>query len=341
MKIIDLEAHFSTESYAKHMLSRKTPPRDEWVEGTLRGWHTTNLWAPRSPGFQKKTIDIEGQRLALMDAAGVDIQVLSLVLPGCEQFDAAEGTTVARKTNDELAEVINRHTDRFIGLAALAPQEPENAAKELERCVKALGFRGANINSHVGDEYLDEKKFWAVFEMAERLDVPVYIHPAFPSSLLIKPYEKYGVPLAGPPLGFGAEAALQAMRIIYGGVFDKFPRLKIILGHLGEGLGFWLERIDFFWLKPWSKGDPTVPQIANRPSYYIKNNFVFTTSGMSFMPALMATYMALGAEMITFGADYPFEDSKQSVDAVNLMPVCDIDKEKIFHLNAEKLFKLN
>ncbi len=340
MNIIDLEAHFSTDSYTQYLSSRKEPPKEEIIGGTVRVWQSSDLWSPRSMIFDQKLKDFEKERLAAMDAAGVDIQVLSLVLPGCEQFEASEGTAVAKKTNDELAEVIRSHPDRFIGLASLAPQDPERASQELERAIKELGFKGANINSNVGGEYLDNSKFWCLFEKAEQLDVPIYIHPTVPSSSILKPYTKYGMALAGPPLGFGAETILHAMRLIYSGVFDIYPRLKIILGHLGEGLPFWLDRIDFFWLKPWTVGDQTRPHIKMKPSEYIKSNFILTTSGMSFLPALMATYLALGAEMITFGADYPFENSKQSAEAVKTMPICDKDKEKILRLNAERLFKL-
>ena len=274
-----------------------------------------------------------------MDEAGVDIQVLSLAVPGCEQFETSEGAAMARQTNDELAEAIRKYPDRYIGLAALAPQDPAGAASELERAVKELGMKGAKLNSHVRGEYLDDQKFWPVFEMAEKLDVPLYLHPTWPSPSIIKPYADYGFPLAGPPLGFGAETCLHAMRLIYSGLFDRYPGLKIVLGHLGEGLPFWLYRIDFYWLKPWV-ADELRPKISQKPSYYVSNNFIFTSSGMHFLPAFICAYMSLGGDMIAFGADHPFETSKESLESLGTLPICENDKEKFFHANAEKLLKI-
>ncbi len=339
MRKIDMEAHFLTEDYLKYIRARKEAPREECLEKAIRNWLTPELTTPRSYAFDERLLDFSSSRLADMDAAGIDIQILSLVLPGCEQFESAEGTAVAKKVNDDLYKIIKKNPSRFIGLATLAPQDPKAAASELERTVKELDFRGANINSSIKGEYLDDKKFWGIFEKAERLGVPIYIHPNVPSSSMIRPYRDYGLALCGPPLGFGAEVALHAMRLIHSGVFDKYPGLKIILGHLGEGLPFWLDRIDFFWLKPWSE-DENRPKIAKKPSDYVKDNFMVTTSGMAFAPAFIATYLALGADRIAFGADYPFEDSKETVEALETIPICDADMEKVFHLNAEALFKL-
>lgn len=245
---------------------------------------------------------------------------------------------MAQQTNDELADVVKKYPDRYVGLAALAPQDPEGSAKELERAVKELGMRGAKLNSHARGEYLDNEKFWPLFEAAESLDVPIYLHPTWPSPAIIKGYADYGFPLAGPPLGFGAETCLHAMRLMYSGVFDKYPGLKIVLGHMGEGLPFWLYRIDFYWLKPWVS-DELRPRAKQKPSYYINNNFLFTSSGMHYLPAFMCAYMALGADILAFGADHPFETSKESLESLGTLPICDADKEKFYHGNAEKLLK--
>ncbi len=339
MKIIDMEAHFYTKDYVQYLRARKEPPREEVLEKSIRSWLVPGIYAPRSFINEEKLLDLGQKRIQEMDVAGVDMQVLSLSVPGCEQFEPADGNALAKQTNDELAEAVIKYPDRYIGLAALATQDPKGAADELERAVKKLGLKGAKINSHARGEYLDNRKYWSIFEAAESLDVPVYLHPTIPSPLILSAYADYGFPLAGPPCGFGADTSLHAMRLIYSGLFDQFPRLKIILGHLGEGLPFWLYRIDFYWLKPWVDVGIT-PKITHKPGYYIKNNFMFDTSGMHFMPAFMCAYLALGADMIAFGADYPFEDSLESVKAMESIPVCEDDKEKFFHLNAEKLFKL-
>lgn len=339
MRIIDLEAHFYTEDYLKYLRSRKDVPFEEVRENDYRLWMTSKLWAPRSQKLEAKLLDMGEARIAEMDAAGVDIQVLSLCIPGCDHFEPADGLTMARSTNDELADAIKKYPDRYVGLAAMAPQDPTGSAKELERAVTQLGMRGAKLNSHAKGEYLDDKKFWPIFEAAESLDVPLYLHPTTPAPAIIEGYEDFGFPLAGPPFGFGAETSLHSMRLIYSGLFDKFPKLKIVLGHMGEGLPFWLYRIDFYWLKPWVAPE-LKPKIEHKPSHYIINNFLFTSSGMHYLPAFICAYMAVGSDLIAFGADHPFETSKESIESLGILPICDADKEKFFHGNAEKLLKL-
>jgi len=339
MKIIDLEAHFYTEDYIKYLRSKEDMPREVVRENDIQLLMTPDLWVPRSFILEDKLLDMGDKRIEEMDEAGVDIQVLSLAVPGCEQFDTAGGTAMAKETNDELSEVIRRYPDRYVGLAALAPQDPLGAADELERAVNELGLKGAKLNSHVRGEYLDDEKYRPIFEKAESLDVPIYLHPTLPSPQILKPYADYGFPLAGPPLGFGAETILHTMRLIYSGLFDKYPGLKIVLGHLGEGLPFWLYRIDFYWLKPWVAAEIR-PKIVHKPSYYINKNFIFTSSGMHFLPAFVCAYMALGADIIAFGADHPFETSKESLESLGTLPICEADKEKFYHINAEKILKI-
>jgi 2,3-dihydroxybenzoate decarboxylase len=339
MRVIDLEAHFYTEDYIKYLRSRKEFPREEVHEKGIRLRFAPDVWAPRSFKLEEKLLDMGEKRIEEMDEAGVDIQVLSLAVPGCEQFEASEGAAMARQTNDELAEVIRKYPDRYVGLAALAPQDPEGAGKELERAVKDLGMRGAKLNSHVQGEYLDDEKYWPVFEMAEQLDVPIYLHPTIPSPSILKGFADYGFPLAGPPYGFGADTSLHTMRLLYSGVFDKYPRLKIVLGHMGEGLPFWLFRIDFYWLKPWVAPEIR-PKTLQKPSYYMNHNFLFTSSGMHFLPAFICAYMAVGADLLAFGADHPFETSKESMEALGELPICEADKEKFYHGNAERLLKI-
>lgn len=292
------------------------------------------LWAMRDAA-KRALLDFEDARLAEMDANHVAVQVLSLAGPGCELFKPSEATALVREINDEIAGVMKKHPDRFVGLAALAPQDPEGAADELERAVQELGFKGAKINSHIrGGEYLDQGKYWVLLERAEALGVPIYLHPRPPSPAMLKPYAEYGFRLAGPVLGFAADTSLAAMRLIYSGVFDRFPGLKIILGHLGEALPFWLNRVNHLWGSEEGGGNLS---IAKRPSEYIKDNFVMTTSGMSFVPAFMCAYLALGAESIMFAVDYPFEKSREAVQFMENLAISEDDKHKICHLNAEKL----
>jgi 5-carboxyvanillate decarboxylase len=340
MKIIDFETHFFTEEFLNYMRIRKDPPNFETanVAGQIeeRMRVAPGLWAPRGKYLQP-LLDLGEGRIAQMDAAGVSVQVLSLSGPGCELFEASDGTVQARKANDHLAEAIRRHPDRFWGFAALAPQDPKGAAQELERTVRELGFKGANINSHVrGGEYLDDEKYWVIFEKAVALGVPIYLHPRIPSPQMLKPYADYGYAMAGATLGFGAETLLHAVRLILSGVFDRFPTLKIILGHLGEALPFWMNRLDRQRVLHGIK-----LKIQKKPSEYIKNNFMVTFSGMFFTPAFLCVYLALGAENILFASDYPLEPLKDATDFMEKLPICDEDKRKICEGNALTLLKIS
>jgi len=343
MKTIDLEAHFATEEYIAYLRSGKTFPKLETVEDEKqqkfdRVWYEPDLCQSRTVATSHQLLDLGDGRLSEMDAAGIDMQVISLIDPGCDLFDIPEAIAIARKTNDDLSQVIKKHPDRFIGLATLALQDPSEAADELERAVNELGLRGAKMHSNTGGEYLDDQKYWTVFERAEKLGVPIYLHPMVPSVSMRRPYVSYGWALAGASLGFGAETALHVMRLICSGVFDKYPKLKIILGHLGEALPFWLHRIDSGWLRPLSPGE-LGPKCKKKPSEYLKTNFIVTTSGMFFEPAFLCVYMALGADNISFAVDYPYADNRSAVQFIRAVPICDNDKQKICHLNAEKLFR--
>jgi len=337
MKIIDLENHFFTHDYIEHLRSRKEPPREIIGQNDIVMWYTDTLRSPRSFEVEEKMLDLGEGRLKDMDKNSIDIQVLSLSPPNVQCFEAAEGVIWSKKVNDELSKVVRNYPGRFIGLACIAPQNPNEAADEIIRAVTELGLRGVVIQSHARDEYLDDKKYWGIFEVAERLDVPIYIHPGIPSQSILKPYADYGFSLAGPGLGYAADVSLHAMRLIYSGLFDKYPKLKIILGHMGEGLPFWLNRLDFFWLKP-QVG--VKPKIERKPSDVFKNNFTITISGMCFAPAFMCSYLALGADRIAFAVDYPYEKTEEALQFMQEIPICDSDKEKIYHLNAERLFNL-
>jgi 5-carboxyvanillate decarboxylase len=339
MRKIDTEAHFYTKEYQDYLISRKEIPREEIYKGYVRLWYAENIWEPHGLEIEDRLLEMAEGRLKNMDKAGIDMQVLSLSTPGCEQFDVEQGTRFSKQTNEALSEAISRHPDRFVGLAALAPQSPEEAARELERAVKELGFKGAKINSRIRNSRLDDKKYWPIFEVAESLDVPVFLHPNSPAPETIKPYMDYGFALAGPAWGFGAEAALAAMRLIYSGVFDKYPRLKIVLGHLGEGLVFWIYRIDFSFKKPWMETEVR-PMIKRAPSEYLRNNFYVNNAGMYSFPALLSVLLELGSDHMMFAADYPYENSDEAAGFIEHLPVSNSDKQNILHLTAEKLFKI-
>jgi 5-carboxyvanillate decarboxylase len=342
MKKIAIEEHIFTETYLSYLRTRKDFPRLEKVKDAENRelewlWLAPGCSLPSPQGLQSALLDTEERRLKVMDEVGIDMQVLSLSFPGVEAIDPSDATHMSKKVNDELFGVVKKHPKRFAAFAAIAPQDPKAAAQELERTVKEYGFKGAMINSHIRGEYLDDQKYWAIFEKAEKLGVPIYIHPRQPSPDMIKPYLTYPE-LATPAWGFAAETGLHAMRLICSGVFDKHPGLNIILGHLGEALPWWLWRLESRWIV--GKGINSTVKLAKKPSQYVKENFYVTPSGMFWHPALQCCYSALGADRILFAVDYPYESDKEAVQFMDSASICDGDKEKIYHLNAEKLLKL-
>lgn len=340
--LIDVEAHFLTEEYVKYLRERTELPRQEVEGDQRRTWFEPSceeITITSSQFLEDNLLDLGEQRIALMDEQGIQAQALSLTTPGVEQFEPEASLEHARLSNDVLAEALRRYPDRFIGLATLGPALPEESAEEVRRCVNELGFRGVNIMSHVGAEYLDDRRFWPIFEAAEELGVPVNLHPTIPHGSMLKPYLGYGWALPGPGLGFGHETAVHAMRLIYSGLFDKHPNLQLILGHFGEALPFWMYRIDFDFTKSWLSAAHR-PQIERKPSDYLKQNVWYTSSG-NFLNAALATCMLeVGADRIMFASDYPWERFEDAVEFLEQAPLADADRAKIASENARRLFNL-
>lgn len=293
------------------------------------------MTAARRAMFQD-LMDLGERRLAAMDADGITKQLLVIGSPGVQAFDPVQGNELSILVNDRLAAACKAHPTRFAGLAAVAPQNPGGAARELERAVKSLGLKGAHINSHTHGEYLDDKKFWAIFETAQALNVPIYIHPREPGPGMAGPLSMPGLRVGW---GYGIETGTHIMRLISGGVFDQFPRLKIVIGHMGESIPFTLDRIDNRYL--WElENDGITPTLKRLPSQYFRENIIVTTSGMNYRLPFMMTVELLGADNVLFAADWPFEIARDSVDAMDAMPLSEADKEKIYHLNAKRVFGL-
>jgi 5-carboxyvanillate decarboxylase len=295
------------------------------------------LFGQDLPGLQRvrrQLLDLEDERLAIMDVFGVDVHLLSLTAPGVQTLPDDRAVALAAHVNDRLAEVIDRHPDRFAGLAAVAPQAPEAAAAEIGRAIGTLKLNGVVINSHTRNEYLDDEKFWPIFEAAQDLAAPIYIHPRSPSAQMAQPYKRFG--LETGIYGFQAETGLHAIRLICSGVFDRFPRLQIVLGHLGEGIPFWLWRVDY--MHPVRSSHNARPKLELTPSEYFKRNFKITTSGMNWHPALRFCIEAVGPDNIMWAIDYPYQLTEGAVKFMNDAPISDADKHKIFHRNAERVF---
>jgi len=338
MKKITLEEHFISPEYAQHV-------RDLQGKGSGPGFPAEFEELLADPVMRKgieaveaRLIDVGEGRLAAMDACGIDVQVLSLsalTFPAIQgENDAKQAVGLARQANDYLAEQIHQHPDRFAGFAALPLQDPVAAVEELERAVTQLGFKGALINGHTNGEYLDERKYWGIWERAEQLGVPIYLHPADPPGDQMKIYQGYPG-LRSATWNWTVETATHALRIICSGIFDAFPRAIMLLGHMGEALPYVLKRIDDGWT-----GTPQSKQLQQPPSYYVKNNIMITTSANCSPEALICAMLAVGADHLLFSTDYPYASMERTTQFVETASISEIDREKIFHVNAERLLKL-
>jgi len=291
---------------------------------------------PNAPPLVRRLLDLEGERIQIMDEAGVDMHLLSLTSPGVQMFDKDTAASLATLANDRLAEVVKKHPTRFAGLASFAPQDPARAAKEIDRAMNQLKLNGLIVNSHTNGEYLDDRKYWPIFEAATASNAAIYIHPRnMPDPCSFMTHAD--VNLAGAIWGFQMETGLHAMRLIVAGVFDQFPSQKIILGHMGEGLPYWLYRIDYMY-KQFTHGHGKLKKL---PSEYVKDNFVITTSGMNDHKVLKYCCEALGADNVIYAIDYPYQESVESANFMNSAPLPEEDMEKITHGTSEKLFHIS
>lgn len=298
-----------------------------------------NSDSPRARHIIASLQDLGAGRLAHMDGAGIDKQVLSLTSPGVQVMDRETATSFASYANDYLAETVRSRPDRYAGIAAVAPQDPRAAAKEIERSVGKLGLKGLVINSHTFGEYLDDEKFWPIFEAAEAMNAPLYLHPNNPSKRMIGPFIERG--LDGAVFGFSVETALHVLRIIVAGVFDRFPKLTLVIGHMGEALPFWLFRLDYMHHATVASGRyESVKPLRRKPSEYIRDNIYVTTSGMAWEPAVSFTQSVLGVDRVLYAMDYPYQYDPREVAAMDSLPLSAADKRKFFQSNAERVFNL-
>jgi len=289
--------------------------------------------------IRERLLDFQDKRLAEMDRHGMEKMIVSLNAPAVQRIDdKRKAIELARRANGLLAEQIARRRDRFEGFAALAMQDPDAAAKELQRCVTDYGLKGAMVNGYSQLDnpenclYYDLRQYWDFWGVVEQLDVPFYLHPREPSQR--RAYE--GHPwLIGPAYGFAAETGLHALRLLGSGLFDKYPKLTLILGHLGEALPFNLYRIDQ--RIAWSaKGYPAKKKISE----YFQQNVYITTAGNFRTQTLIDCILEVGSERILFSTDYPFEQVREAADWFDSASISEADRLKIGRLNALKLFKM-
>lgn len=281
-----------------------------------------------------KLLDFDKIRLADMDAGGVDMHVLSLVMPGVQIFEKSQAIDLAVLANDRLSEVVHRYPTRFAGLASFAPQDANAAAKEMERAINKLNLNGFIVNSHTENAYLDDPRFGPILEAAEALGAPLYIHPRAPSDGMSAPFRDYR--LEGAVWGYGVETATHILRLIFSGVLDRFPKLQIIIGHMGESLPFWLWRLDFMG----APGARAGRKNQLKPSEYFKRNLTITTSGVEDPLALQFCIDKIGADRIMWAIDYPFQPTAAAVTFIESAPLSETERTKIAYGNAERIFKI-
>lgn len=290
----------------------------------------------RLSDVEQRLLDLGGVRIREMDEAGIDLQVLSHGAPGVHKMEAELAIKMAKQTNDRLKKIIDGNRTRFSGFAMLPAAGPEAAADELERAVTGLGLKGAMIHGLTNGKFIDEKQFWPIFERAEKLDVPVYLHPSFPHPAVTEAYYKdYAASypeILGPALGFTNETATQVVRMILSGIFEKYPKLKIVVGHLGEGIPFLLWRIDQSFSRPGNSGG------SFKDTF--RKNFYLTTSGNFSDTALTCSISEMGVDHIMFSVDWPFIGNDIGTSWLHKTSLSDTDKAKIFGGNAKTLLKL-
>lgn len=316
MKKIALEEHFITTDFIKYT-------KQDFV----------NFDEKTYKHFIDLLEDFENERLQAMDQADIELAVLSLTDPGVQREpDTATAIKLARKANDFLAAAIQKRPDRFKGFAHLALQDPKEAAHELERSVKEYKFLGALINGQTNGHYLDEAIYTPFWEKVNELDVPIYLQPG---NFFQMPQNYNNHPeLEGAIWGSCMEAGTHALRLVFSGLFDKFPRLKIILGHMGETLPYLLWRFDSRWKLMKEK------KIKKQPSEYIQENFAVTISGMCSNEPLQCAIGAMGEDNVMFSVGYPYESTKTASEFIENAAINQTIREKICYKNAERILKI-
>jgi 2,3-dihydroxybenzoate decarboxylase len=316
MRKIALEEHFTAPEVNKYVAK---PPRRDTI----------------SADIEKRLADLGQLRLETMDKAGIDLAVLSVTAPGVQaEPDAKTAIRVARSANDLLAREVQKQPKRYAGFAHLAMQDAAAAANELQRAVKELQFKGALINGQTAGHYLDEDRYLPFWERVQELDVPVYLHPGdladHPAMFAARPE------LNGATWAWTVETATHALRLVFGGTFKRFPKLKVILGYMGETLPFLLWRLDSRW-KLLSGEDIPAGWL---PSDIIKRNIVITTAGVCADGPLIEAIGAMGEDSVMFSVDYPYEDTQIAADFIDSAPISEAVRAKVCHGNAERLLRL-
>ena len=290
----------------------------------------------RDDEMRRRLQDFDTVRIEHMDRTGIDYQVLSHAAPSGQHVFGADAADLVRRVNDRLAEGVARRPDRLGAFAALPTAMPDAAADELERCVRDLGMKGAMIHGPTGEKFIDGKEFWPIFERAEALDVPIYLHPATPLRSVVdayyKDYMKAFPTVISAGWGFTVETATTAIRLILSGMFEKYPKTKIILGHFGESIPFLLWRIDQALSRPGQE------DIKFRETF--TRNFWLTSSGNFSTPGLLCCAQEMGMDKLMFSVDWPYVANEDGMDWIRTLQMNEDDMRKFLGGNAQRLLKI-
>ena len=327
MRIIGLEEHFTTPEIAQALQNLPPDQRDD------------SQMMSSDEAIKRRLLDFGDERLRQMDDIGLERMVISVTTPATQILPPSEAVPLARQANDRLADAVKAHPDRYSGFATLPTPDPAAAVSELERCVQELGFVGVMLNGRTGDKYLDAPEYRPLLAKAAELRVPLYIHPQIAPRPVRAFYydgfeEKVSIAFASAGLGWHYEAGITGLRLILGGVFDELPGLQIILGHWGEAVLFYSERIN--------KLSEFTENLSRPVADYFRSNFYVTGSGIYHTPYLLRCIEILGADRVMYSSDYPFEFGGRGLgkNFLEQAPISYDDKLKIAHINAEKLLRL-
>jgi len=336
---IATEEAFATEEQLDAIMRLVREGRADKGTVSLWGFYGTSP-SERTTFIRERLLDLGPLRLAAMDEAGIDRAVLAMTSPGVQSlFDPEEAKGIVRRSNDILKDACEKHPDRFSGMIAIAPQDPEWSAEELRRGKEELGFHGVQVNSHTHGHYLDEEQFDPILRACADLDLPLYIHPQGPPDSMIGTMVEAG--LDGAVFGFGVETGFHGLRMLTSGVFDRYPGLQMMLGHGGEALPYWLFRLNYMHLAGIrSNRYERLKPLQHDLFHYMRNNVLATSSGLPFAPAIRLMIEVMGEDRVMYAMDYPYQ---YVPDEVRLMDDLDIpmaQKKKFFQTNAERWFKL-
>ena len=332
------EEAFATEEQIEYYLKMVREGTADKGMFSLWGFYASSP-SERAMQIRDNLVDLDERRLGHMDETGIDVAILSLTSPGVQPMPTEDAKGIVERANDHLAAAVARHPKRYAGMTSIAPQDPEWSAKEIHRGAE-MGFKGVMVNSHTQGEYLDDPKYDPIFKALEATGQPLYIHPATPPDSMIDPMLESG--LDGAIFGFGVETGMHLLRLITIGIFDRYPNLNIMVGHMGEALPYWLYRLDYMHQagvrsKRYERMKPLKKTIAD----YMRSNVYITTSGMAWEPAIKFCQSVIGEDRVLYAMDYPYQFVADEVRAHDLLDISPEAKKKLMQTNAQRVFKLD